>query len=324
MKTLILAVLAIAVLVFAPARAGAVGCTYTGGALNLEIPSVSDSGSVWGPCLARDLAKISTSTVVNSSTSLNGRVGQIAISTITGNPTGDVYVTSGVWATSGKGLNVTYGVTAGTITATGLATASSGTFTGTAGPYAVTVATGIYLTAGEVKFKLGSGGISWPDGTRSTTAASGSSGASASGSVVFDTWVGSKTITGTFNYGSFANTIAIPYMSTITFVCVAGDTYTLVAQIGYSVDFGVNTAWGYSIDGVLYDRQDSTHGNLPLQVIANEARSISMREYFSCAAGTRNINLRAGESSNGETVTFGSVTTLKGLAWWGIYRGIVR
>lgn len=53
--------------------------------------------------------------------------------------------------------------------------ASSATLNGASGTYDLLLSTGIYLSAGEIKFNGGAGGISWPDGTRSTSASSGSS-----------------------------------------------------------------------------------------------------------------------------------------------------
>lgn len=61
---------------------------------------------------------------------------------------------------------------AGAMTFTGLFSASSATFTGTGGAYAVTLSTGIYFSAGELRFASGAGGIVFPDGTRQTSAAS--------------------------------------------------------------------------------------------------------------------------------------------------------
>ncbi len=106
-KWLIAAALALTALL--PTQSKAV-CTPGGAPLNLEIPNINgDRGDIWGPCITRDLAKLSTSAVVSSSFSLLSKFGQIAVSTITGNANGEIYVTSGAYFT--KSGPTSYSVT---------------------------------------------------------------------------------------------------------------------------------------------------------------------------------------------------------------------
>lgn len=114
------------------------------------------------------------------------------------------------------------GFTKSTFSATGSLTLASGssfvgssaTFNGTSGPYDLTLSTGIYISAGEIFLNSGSGGIRWPDGSRSTTAAT-SGGTSA----VSGTW---STVSST----TFSSS------STITLgTIVSSNTYQLICNV---------------------------------------------------------------------------------------------
>jgi hypothetical protein len=102
-------------------------CSIGGAPLNLQIPNFSDDGDVWAACLQYDFQKLSTAPIVNGATNY-GVIGQLAVSTITGNAGGSgVYVSSPMIVAAP--LSANFGITTSSISASGGIKASSGSFT---------------------------------------------------------------------------------------------------------------------------------------------------------------------------------------------------
>lgn len=170
-----------------------------------------DPSSVWIGCVNATIDALSASSVtLSGSTTTPSFLGAIYVNEIGGRSTGtaNIKISSPVYTAAGAGapyltwrgtatiegaggLGVNYSLRVGSVTSTsfvsvgdyltvaGTATisgagglgASSATLTGTSGPYDLTVATGVYLQAGELKFASGGAGIVFPDGSRQTSAA---------------------------------------------------------------------------------------------------------------------------------------------------------
>lgn len=123
----------LAALLLAPQARAA--CPLGGGPLDLEIPNAGSMGTEWPACIRRDLMKLSTAAVANSTTS-TPFLGTLGVSRITGLSTGTagvrlssaIYQDSGFYFTTRSsmsvegagGLGVTYGVVASTLTLTPL------------------------------------------------------------------------------------------------------------------------------------------------------------------------------------------------------------
>jgi hypothetical protein len=130
----------------------------------------------------------------------------------------------------------------------------------------------------------------------------------------YEVTLASKAMDGiTYALGSFANSMSGNCSnSTMTWTADGISTYTISGMGSYSVDFGVNVAWGYLLDGAIPNsRQGTALGLCGIQSIAGELRTCPFTDNISPASGTHQVCLRAGESSNGETITFGGATTLK-------------
>lgn len=170
-------------------------CPLGGSPLYLEIPAIGNSAD-WAPCIRRDLLKLSTSTVLNykgdfQSTSTTAGHKFVRFLSSSGLELGSI--------NSAGLLAWTYGVSVGTITASGNIiggddlsitdqgvfggtltvkganglTASSGAFTGTgaSSPFVITASSGIRMNSGA--FEMGTGGfLRFPDGSTQLTAPS--------------------------------------------------------------------------------------------------------------------------------------------------------
>lgn len=90
-------------------------CTVSSGTINLEIPSLGDTGAVWAACTRRNFISLSTNTLANGSTIQNATFGHISLVRISGTSTsGGIRVSSSVWLDSG-----TYLMIGGTATVAG-------------------------------------------------------------------------------------------------------------------------------------------------------------------------------------------------------------
>lgn len=232
MRKWILALLTL--LVVSPAAHA--GCTQTGGNPNLEIPSFGDPGSTWGPCLARDLTKLSTTTLAAAAT------GPVTIT-----------ISSWTWLASG-------GIKVSTLTA------SSATFTGTGGAYDITTATGIYLQAGEIAFKSGSGGVVWPDGTRTKSASSAGDMVKAN----------ANSVTGSIDMVSGSSLTIAPGTVTDTCYRINFASFTAVASITFS---GLASSTNYRLD--FEAMQNTSNGNTYVRFNGDSGSNYTFATIFS-------------------------------------------
>ncbi len=204
----------------AGARAAALLCDQQLSGMRLCIPRYGTDFQNWARADIAAFQAINSSGPVNSTTSVH-TADWMMLHRLSGLGVGQsgIWISSYTWFTSsatfadGGGLAVTYGLTAGSVTAAGLVTASSATLTGTSGAYDLTTSTGIRIQAGELSFKAGSGGVVFPDGSRQLSAFSGST----SGKVVL------SSATADIDQVGFTNTVLGP--------CIVGSTLT-TSEVG--------------------------------------------------------------------------------------------
>jgi hypothetical protein len=142
--------LSAALLILLPMFARA-SCIPTSGILPLQKIRLGDPPSTWIGCVNNSLDLISVNVPYQSTASFSV-MGQISVSTITGNPSsGGIYIASTTRVGAGGGLSVDFGAKVGSMTVTGGLTASSGTFTATGnGQLSLSVSSGVSVAAGLV------------------------------------------------------------------------------------------------------------------------------------------------------------------------------
>jgi hypothetical protein len=150
--------LSAALLILLPMLARA-SCIPTSGILPLQKIRLGDPPSTWIGCVNNSLDLISVNVPYQSTASFSV-MGQISVSTITGNPSsGGIYIASTTRVGAGGGLSVDFGAKVGSMTVTGGLTASSSTLTATgASQYSVQTSSGIDLRAGTLRIE-GPGGL---------------------------------------------------------------------------------------------------------------------------------------------------------------------
>ena len=207
-KALALAALTAVASFLAPAPARAVECDQLSVGIGVCLPRYGTDFDQWATATINAFTLLNSSAAVIGSTTTYNALGWIAVNRISGMSVGtpQIRISSSVYADAGLylrwlgsatvegtgGLGVTYGITAGTGTFTGLMsagsaavsgglTASSVTATTTGGTsFAVGMSTSARFTQGTTNI-----GILWADGSKTTTAwvASGSGHTLATGTI---------------------------------------------------------------------------------------------------------------------------------------------
>lgn len=257
-----------------PARAG---CTYTGGALNLCLPSVGDSANTWAAGIRANFLSIST----NASTGYESNYW--ATAKTFGLPTAKSSVT-----VSGD-LYVGYGIAAATATFSGRISASSGVFTGAGGlgvTYGIAAATGAFT-----------GGVSVGSMTITGTLTTNATG-------FFLSNITPITFTNT-TFGACAPA------STGTITCVGGPCSVALDWVGewHCTGVGANPYIQFEIDGV-----GTGYLNSMQQAVTVYYTSVSATyAVFNMAQGTHNFCLSF-NSGGGHSCTAGTAgNTFRGI-----------